>query len=381
MIQLHLRKRALASLLVLLLLLPVILACFSGCGKKYTFFLPERTLPENGETLKYSTFRYRVYSDDTVIITEYKGDAEELVIPDTIDGKKVVALEKNLFYQQKSLKSIRLGAYIERIGTQCFTECSFLEKVEMGKSVWSIGAFAFAGTPWLDNLIEPPAENTGSETAADSSSETSAETTAETAAETTKDTSKDFLVVGDGVLLRYLGSDKNIVIPDNVHHIADAFVMSDIVSVKMSDSVYTIGEYSFAFCFSLATIDFSQNLLSIGENAFYGCSTLPSVVFPNQLRELGACAFYQCENLTSVRLSPSLTLLDDGAFFNCTQLRLVQIPKTLTAFGVEAFGSCPSIELVFYEGTEEEFKKINIDSTNYIILDATIVYNVADQGQ
>ena len=56
---------------------------------------------------------------------------------------------------------------------------------------------------------------------------------------------------------------------------------------------------------------------------------------------------------------------------------MVQIPKTLTAFGVEAFGSCPSIELVFYEGTEEEFKKINLDATNYIILDATIVYNVA----
>ena len=28
-----------------------------------------------------------------------------------------------------------------------------------------------------------------------------------------------------------------------------------------------------------------------------------------------------------------------------------------------------------------DFKKISIDSTNYIILDATIVYNVADQGQ
>ena len=377
MIQLHLRRRVLISLLVLILLLPLILACFSGCGSKYTFVLPERTLPENGETLKYSTFRYRVYSDDTIIITEYKGDAEEVVIPDTIDGKKVVALENNLFYQQKSLKSVRIGAYVERIGTQCFTECSFLESVEMGKSVWSIGAFAFAGTPWLDNLVDPPAENTGSDTSSESTSETSAETTAETK----KDPSKDFLIVGDGVLLRYLGDDKNIVIPDNVHHIADAFVMFDIVSVKMSDSVYSIGEYSFAFCFSLATIEFSPNLLTIGENAFYGCSTLPSVVFPEQLREIGACAFYQCENLTSVRLNPALTLLDDGAFFNCTQLRMVQIPKTLTAFGVEAFGSCPSIELVFYEGTEEEFKKINIDTTNYIILDATIVYNVAKQGQ
>jgi hypothetical protein len=373
-IQLHLGKRVLAPLLALLLLLPLILACFSGCAAKYTFVLSERTLPENGETLKYSTFRYRVYNDDTIIITEYKGDAEEVVIPDTIDGKKVVALENNLFYQQKSLKSIRLGSYIERIGTQCFTECSFLESVEMGKSVWSIGAFAFAGTPWLDNLENPPKENTGNETTAESTAETTAETTK-------KDPSKDFLIVGDGVLLRYLGDEKNIIIPDNVHHIADAFLMRDIVSVKMSDSVYSIGEYSFAFCASLATIDFSPNLLTIGENAFYGCSTLPSVVFPNQLRQLGACAFYQCENLTSVRLSPALTLLDDGAFFNCTQLRMVQIPKTLTALGVEAFGSCPSIELVFYEGTEEEFKKINLDATNYIILDATIVYNVAKQGQ
>ena len=338
-------RRSLAYILTVLLLLPILTLMLSGCSSgSVTFTLPNRTLPEKAERLSYSYFRYKVYDDKTVVITEYKGEGTSVVVPDKIDGMPVVELSNDLFYQNQKIESLTLGKNVERIGSNCFAGCSFLKNVTLNERIWSIGAYAFSGTPWLSAM------------------------------------SDEFVVVGDGVLIKYNGDKVGIEIPDTVRHISDAFTMKALISVTMSDSVLTIGEFAFAFNSRLCNVEFSKSLLLIDEYAFMGCDALPSVILPNTVERVGANAFSDCVGINTVRLSESLTQLGEYAFYNCSEMRTLYLPKSVPLLPEGAFEECRALELVLYGGDEKGFKAIVADTTNYLLLDAMIVYNAKNGG-
>lgn len=338
-------RRSITYVIVVTLLLPILLSIFTGCtAEEAEFILPNRTLPENAERLSYSYFRYKVYDDQTVMITEYKGEGSTVVIPDVIDGMPVVELADELFYQNEKIESVKLGKNIERIGTNCFGGCSYLQSVTLNKKVWSIGAYAFSGTPWFNSL------------------------------------SDEFVVVGDGVLIKYNGNDVGIEIPKTVRHISDAFTLKALVSVTMSDSVLTIGEFAFAFDTVLCNVEFSKSLLMIDEYAFAGCDSLTSVILPDSVERIGSNAFSECLGLNTLRLSESLTDLGEYAFFGCLEMRMLYLPSSVSMLPVGAFAECKSLELVLYGGDEKSFNSIVADTTNYLLLDATIVYNAKSGG-
>lgn len=338
-------RRSITCVIVAALLLPFLLSVFTGCAAETTeFTLPTRTLPEDAERLSYSYFRYKIYDDNTVVITEYKGEGSTVVIPDVIDGMLVVELSDELFYQNQKIESVKLGKNIERIGMNCFCGCSSLQNVTLNKRVWSIGAYAFSGTPWLNSL------------------------------------SDEFVIVGDGVLLKYNGNDVGIEIPNTVRHIADAFTLKALISVTMSDSVLTIGEFAFAFNNRLCNIEFSKSLLLVDKYAFMGCDALPSLVLPNRVERIGINAFSDCVGLNTVRLSESLTDLGEYAFFGCSEMRTLYLPNTVSILPAGAFEECRALELVLYAGDEKSFKSIVADTSNYLLLDATIVYNAKSGG-
>nr|MCR5350256.1 leucine-rich repeat domain-containing protein [Acholeplasmatales bacterium] len=64
----------------------------------------------------------------------------------------------------------------------------------------------------------------------------------------------------------------------NVDTIIGLFMYCDnLQSVKLPDSLTSIGERSFLSCKSLSMIVVSKDINSIGEEAFYGCSNLKTV--------------------------------------------------------------------------------------------------------
>ena len=50
------------------------------------------------------------------------------------------------------------------------------------------------------------------------------------------------------------------------------------------------------------------------------------------------------------------------AFDECCSLRWLWLPRTLRRIGPAAFRGCKNFEAIFFEGTEEEFKKIVADT-------------------
>ncbi|MBO5146502.1 MAG: leucine-rich repeat domain-containing protein [Lachnospiraceae bacterium] len=170
------------------------------------------------------------------------------------------------FYQQKSLTSYEIKDTITKIGRLAFAEsglkaieipdsvteieygafmsCPDLTDVTIADSVTDIGAKAFEGTAWLKNW------KAGDSSGGDS----------------------DFLVVGDGILLAYRGSEAHVVIPDGIKQIgAEVFKgHTEILDVSVPSSVYKIGAEAFRNCSALTGLTGCEGLEIVIRSAFYG---------------------------------------------------------------------------------------------------------------
>lgn len=75
---------------------------------------------------------------------------------------------------------------------------------------------------------------------------------------------------------------------DGLKKIGDfAFVSSNVVSVKMPDSVTTLGERCFLSCKDLASVKLSESLTELPDGCFDYCSRLASLVVPASVTKLG----------------------------------------------------------------------------------------------
>ncbi len=100
-------------------------------------------------------FNYSRNFDGTLKITEYLGDAKDVVIPEEIDGHKVTSIGAWAFENCKFLESIELPDSITSIGNSSFEGCTSLKHVEMGANVETIKHFAFSECISLEKITIP----------------------------------------------------------------------------------------------------------------------------------------------------------------------------------------------------------------------------------
>ena len=82
-------------------------------------------------------------SSDTVEVTGYIGIDENVQIPSRIAGLSVTSVGKGAFADNKNIKSMTLPKYVHNIKDEAFLGCDSLEKVVLGKDIYSIGNNAF----------------------------------------------------------------------------------------------------------------------------------------------------------------------------------------------------------------------------------------------
>ena len=108
---------------------------FAGCNGK----------DEIAKAAPESDFEFKLSEDGTFIeLTEYKGNAKNLVIPETIQGLPVEVI--NGFSENKKIKSVVIPSSAKVIRSSAFTYCDSLEKVTLPEGLLYIQTGAFGGT-------------------------------------------------------------------------------------------------------------------------------------------------------------------------------------------------------------------------------------------
>ena len=139
--------------------------------------------------------------------------------------------------------------------------------------------------------------------------------------------------IKDGVLIKYTGTSRKVVIPDGVTRIRDrAFGECDrLVSVTIPSSVTSIGYGVFSDCKSLTSIvitdlkawlkiHFSNYWIDTYYNLFLGNDRVTKLTIPDNMTSIGNYVFYKCKSLTSVTIPDSVTSIGKCTFCDCESL-------------------------------------------------------------
>jgi len=159
---------------------------------------------------------------------------------------------------------------------------------------------------------------------------------------------KDF-EIKNGILMKYNGVDKEVIIPDGIRSIDDCafYNCSTLTSVIIPDSVTIIRSEAFQSCKNLISVKFSKNIAIIEEFAFDSCISLLSVILPESIINIEDFAFCNCSSLTSVKFPENIRNIGSCSFRYCKNLTSAVIPDAVETVGKRAFSHHTQ---VYYHG-------------------------------
>lgn len=152
--------------------------------------------------------------------------------------------------------------------------------------------------------------------------------------------------IQNGVLLKYLGADADVVIPENVNEIAkNAFYRKTTpVTITIPSTVKVLQPYALAECKSLEKLIIEPGRISIPSNFCNCCKNLKEVILPEGIVEIGERAFHACQ-LFHIDLPNSVKVIGDCAFWE-TPLTEITLPEGIESIGHGAFDRSSISEIV-----------------------------------
>ena len=241
-----------------------------------------------------------------------------LVIPDEIDGHKVVKLGNGVFKKHQEIVSAQIPDSITSISASAFRDCSNLENVNLPKNLISIGNRAFFNCVSIRNIYIPK-------------------------------TLVEVDTYGWNWWYPFDGCSnlKTIEFEEGITQIPTGiFGNTGLENVKIPDTVTSIGERSFADCTKLEKIIFSEKIETINGRAFLGCSSLKSVSLPDSITSMDTEIFSGCTSLSSVKLPNKCVNITSSTFEGCTSLTEITLPDTVTTIQDHAFKNCTALKTI-----------------------------------
>ena len=261
---------------------------------------------------KAADFSYE-FTDDGVIITDFKVNTNVCVIPVYIGGKKIISISDHAFENSTALVEVVIPEYVTSIGECAFEGCSLLSRINLD-GISSLGPGAFSGCGFSSFTV--PASVTHVPDRLLSGCK--------------KLTDIDFsgaVSFGDGI---FSGC-------------------TSLAKIVLPQTMTDVGKEMFSGCTSLKDVTFGSEVKSVGEAAFSGCTSLVSITWPSGVTEIEDSTFDGCTLLSSIigLTSESYVVsIGERAFADCSELSLIIIPSAVSSVGKEAFSGCSSVESI-----------------------------------
>ncbi len=127
---------------------------------------------------------------------------------------------------------------------------------------------------------------------------------------------------------------------------------TNIETIKLADSITTIGDYAFMGCTGLKAVKLPSSLSSLSSGAFSGCTSLKEVIIPNTVSHIYSSAFSGCTSLKEIDIPSSVTYIEGGVFANSgIEKFVVKSGVTYDVMnGGDLFMGAPLKEVIFENG-------------------------------
>lgn len=379
----------------------------------------------------YNNYEYELLDDETLEITGYTGNENNITIPNTIVGYKVSSIGDEAFCNCESLTSINISEGIINIGSSAFSDCNNVTSVRIPNSVTTIDNSAFSNCSKLSNINIPKnvtcisndtfnscsslsninfpnnLKEIGGNAFSDCISLTNIDIPESVTSIGLNAFSNTKLINNQTTTVKYVsdwavayeGEEKTVSIKSGTKGIADylfrgekkSIVCNDLVEkIIIPDSVTIIGS-SFGGCISLSSIEIPDSVRYIGSVAFIDCSSLSKISIPNGVTNIEYATFSGCSNLSEVKIPNSIKYIAASAFADCTSLSNIDIPSSIIKIGASAFENSAIINsqptatkyvgnwLVGYSGdeTEVEIKSGTIGIADQTFSDCSNLTNIS----
>lgn len=265
-------------------------------------------------------FVYEYIDSESIMITAYKGSVSDVVVPSEIDGKKVVSIGNNAFYQNNVIKTIKLPASINNIGDYsfCFTS---LKSINIPDGVTYIGNYAF-GYSKIETIDIPD-------------SVTWMPAYAFYDCESLKSVN-----IGSGLKASYSGEPNFYGDFMNCYSLLEINVDADNPYCMSENGILFSKDKSVIIKYPAAKPDTEYTIpygvTKVEYAAFDSCSKLVHIYIPDSVTYISD--FKGCSGLTDITLPSSLTSIRDGLFEGCTNLTAIYVdgynPKYYSENGV-----------------------------------------------
>ena len=297
-------------------------SCLSGCES-----LEEAIIPESVESIEEGAFNGC-------------SALKKVVLPNSLKS-----IGKSAFAGCRNLESIVIPESVETLDDNAFKDCSKLDSVTMPSSISNFGLDVFTNTPYMKKEFG------------------------------------EFVIIG-GLLSKYLGNDKDVMIPDSVTTIGEnAFAEAlHVESITIPSSVKTIAKKIVGTVYTwgdnpkpqLKKIIFGDGVTSIGDEAFESCEQLSEVVFGTALSHIGQKAFSGCSKLKEIDLSNTqVREVSQEAFNGCYNVKTLKLPKDIEVIGRSAFAGI-SLGVVELPKCVKKVERSAFDGASELIVYDTI---------
>ncbi len=232
--------------------------------------------------------------------------------------RKLTTIADYAFTGCSMLRSITIPEGVTLIGKLSFYDCSRLSEVNIADTVKMIDYAAFNFTPWF------------------------------------QESSEEYLIVGDGVLIKCGVHPAYIDLADkNIKAIGGAAFWNAAGEGQAA-------EYGYKYAANLETIVFPETVTAIGTSAFAGCYSLKEVVLPAGVTEIGENAFniYAEDVDTQAKIDYSacenLKTIGAYAFQGCYGMTSMELPKSVEKVGSYAFSATTAYETFMQNAVKAE---------------------------